>query len=102
MDRSGADFMVDVIKSLSFEYVASNPGSPFSGPRHRHTGAAINYYFQGSGHSVVEGAKYPWKASDLMLSAPGWAVHNRAALDEDVYELTIQESPLNIWMGSLL
>lgn len=69
---------------------------------HRHTGAAINYYFAGSGYSVVEGVKYPWKAGDLMLSAPGWAVHNHASLEEDVYELTIQDSPLNIWMGSLL
>ena len=66
---------------------------------HRHTGAAINYYFAGSGYSVVEGVKYPWKAGDLMLSAPGWAVHNHASLDEDVYELTVQDSPLNIWMG---
>ena len=69
---------------------------------HRHTGAAINYYFAGRGYSVVEGVKYQWKAGDLMLSAPGWAVHNHASLDEDVYELTIQDSPLNIWMGSLL
>jgi gentisate 1,2-dioxygenase len=69
---------------------------------HRHVGAAINYYFAGKGYSVVEGVKYPWKAGDLMLSAPGWAVHNHASLDEDVYELTIQDSPLNIWMGSLL
>ncbi len=69
---------------------------------HRHTGAAINYYFSGSGYSVVEGVKCPWKAGDLMLSAPGWAVHNHASLDQDVYELTIQDSPLNIWMGSLL
>ena len=42
------------------------------------------------------------KAGDLMLSAPGWAIHNHASNDEDVYELTIQDSPLNIWMGSLL
>jgi len=69
---------------------------------HRHVGAAINYYFEGRGYSVVEGVKYPWKAGDLMLSAPGWAVHNHASLDEDVYEFTIQDSPLNIWMGSLL
>ena len=27
MDRSGSDFMVDVIKSLGFEYIVSNPGS---------------------------------------------------------------------------
>jgi acetolactate synthase I/II/III large subunit len=30
-DRPGSDFMVDVIKSLGFEYVASNPGSSFRG-----------------------------------------------------------------------
>jgi acetolactate synthase-1/2/3 large subunit len=29
--RSGSDFMVDVIKSLGIEYVASNPGSSFRG-----------------------------------------------------------------------
>jgi gentisate 1,2-dioxygenase len=69
---------------------------------HRHVGAAVNYYFAGKGFSVVEGKRYPWKAGDLMFSAPGWAVHNHASLDEDVYELTIQDSPLNIWMGSLL
>ncbi|PYU24153.1 MAG: thiamine pyrophosphate-binding protein [Acidobacteria bacterium] len=28
-DRTGSDFMVDVIKSLGFEYVAANPGSSF-------------------------------------------------------------------------
>ena len=30
-DRPGADFMVDVIKSLDLEYIASNPGSSFRG-----------------------------------------------------------------------
>jgi gentisate 1,2-dioxygenase len=69
---------------------------------HRHTAAAINYFFQGSGDSIVEGQKYSWKAGDLMLTAPGWAIHRHAAHDEDVYELTIQDSPLNIAMGSLL
>jgi acetolactate synthase I/II/III large subunit len=28
-DRPGSDFMVDVIKTLGFEYVAANPGSAF-------------------------------------------------------------------------
>lgn len=69
---------------------------------HRHVASAINYYFAGKGFSIVEGKRYEWKAGDLMLSAPGWAVHNHASYDEDVYELTIQDSPLNIWMGSLL
>ncbi len=30
-DRPGADFMVDVLKSLGFEYIAANPGSSFRG-----------------------------------------------------------------------
>ncbi len=69
---------------------------------HRHTAAAINYYFAGKGYSVVEGNRYEWQAGDLMLSAPGWAVHNHASYDQPVYELTIQDSPLNIAMESLL
>jgi thiamine pyrophosphate-dependent acetolactate synthase large subunit-like protein len=31
IDRPGGDFMVDILKSLDFEYVASNPGSSFRG-----------------------------------------------------------------------
>jgi gentisate 1,2-dioxygenase len=69
---------------------------------HRHTAAAINYYFEGSGYSVVEGTRFDWKAGDLMLSAPGWGIHNHASNGAPVYELTIQDSPLNIAMGSLL
>jgi gentisate 1,2-dioxygenase len=69
---------------------------------HRHTSAAINYYFHGSGRSTVEGKVYQWKAGDLMLSAPGWAVHNHASHDDYVYELTVQDQPLNIGMESLL
>jgi gentisate 1,2-dioxygenase len=70
---------------------------------HRHVSAAINYYFHGTGFSSVAGNRYEWKAGDLMLSAPGWAVHNHASYDEhQVYELTVQDQPLNIYMESLL
>ncbi|MCJ2187625.1 AraC family ligand binding domain-containing protein [Novosphingobium sp. 2638] len=69
---------------------------------HRHTSAAINYYFKGSGRSSVAGNVYEWSAGDLMLSAPGWAVHNHASYDDYVYELTVQDQPLNIAMESLL
>lgn len=69
---------------------------------HRHSSAAVNYYFSGAGRSTVEGKTYEWKAGDLMLSAPGWSIHNHASYDEPVYELTIQDQPLNIAMESLL
>jgi gentisate 1,2-dioxygenase len=69
---------------------------------HRHVSSAINYYFHGTGRSSVGGNVYEWKAGDLMLSAPGWVVHNHASYDDYVYELTVQDQPLNILMESLL
>ena len=69
---------------------------------HRHVSAAVNYYFQGRGYSTVEGQRYEWEAGDLMLSAPGWAIHNHASKDEDVYELTIQDQPMHLALGSLI
>ena len=69
---------------------------------HRHVSSAINYYFHGRGYSVVAGERYEWGPGDLMLSAPGWAVHNHASYEEPVYELTIQDQPLQIMMESLL
>ena len=70
---------------------------------HRHVSAAINYYFHGRGHSLVAGKRYDWEAGDLMLSAPGWAVHHHASgPDEHVHELTIQDQPYHIALESLL
>ena len=69
---------------------------------HRHVSAAINYFFQGSGHSTVASKRYDWSAGDLMLSAPGWAVHHHASHEDPVYELTVQDQPFNIALESLL
>ncbi|HEV2364738.1 MAG TPA: AraC family ligand binding domain-containing protein [Caulobacteraceae bacterium] len=70
---------------------------------HRHASAAVNYYFSGSGYSRVAGGHYEWAAGDLMLSAPGWAIHNHASHDDGpVYELTVQDQPFHIWQESLL
>ena len=69
---------------------------------HRHASAAINYFFSGSGWSRVAGKRYQWSAGDLMLTAPGWSIHNHASNDEPVYELTIQDSPMHIALDSLM
>jgi gentisate 1,2-dioxygenase len=70
---------------------------------HRHVSAAINYFFHGSGWSRVAGQRYEWGAGDLMLTAPGWAIHNHASgPDERVYELTVQDQPYHIALESLL
>ncbi len=70
---------------------------------HRHVSAAINYYFGGSGFSQVAGRRYDWRSGDLMLSAPGWAIHNHASNHgEPVYELTVQDQPFHLANESLL
>jgi gentisate 1,2-dioxygenase len=87
--------------SSFFATITIRPGNIVDRP-HRHVSAAINYYFAGSGYSTVEGKRHEWEAGDLMLSAPGWAVHNHASNEQDVYELTVQDQPLHIALGSLL
>ncbi len=84
-----------------FAAITIRPPSIVDKP-HRHTSAAINYFFGGTGRSVVEKQTYRWKAGDLMLTAPGFAVHNHASDDQPVYELTIQDQPLNLAMDSLI
>jgi gentisate 1,2-dioxygenase len=69
---------------------------------HRHTSAAINYIFAGSGRSTVDGQEFAWKSGDLMLSAPGWAVHNHASDDKGCKILTVQDHPLHIAGESLI
>lgn len=84
-----------------FASIASYPGGVVDRP-HRHSSAAINYWFAGSGRSTVSGEKLHWKAGDLMLSAPGWAIHNHASGEDGFYALTIQDHPLMIAMESLI
>jgi len=71
---------------------------------HRHASAAINYFFQGHGRSVVGGRTYEWEAGDLMLTAPAWMIHHHASdpTTDPVYELTVQDQPLHLAMESLL
>lgn len=84
-----------------FASIAQFPPNRVDAP-HRHSSAAINYIFAGSGRSTVEGKRFSWKAGDLMLSAPGWAVHNHASSEEGCNILTIQDHPLHIAQESLI
>jgi len=68
---------------------------------HRHTSAAINYIFAGSGSSTVNGRRFKWKSGDIMLSAPGWVIHNHAT-ETGATVLTVQDHPLHIALESLL
>ena len=84
-----------------FATISSRPPEVVDAP-HRHSSAAINYYLLGHGWSKVNGKELTWKAGDLMLSAPGWAIHGHASKKEAISSLTIQDHPLHIAMESLI
>jgi len=84
-----------------FATIAKYPPNKIDQP-HRHTSAAINYYFFGHGKSSVMSERMEWEAGDLHFSAPGWAVHNHGSREEGFCALTIQDHPLQIAMDSLV
>lgn len=84
-----------------FATIAKYPPGKVDQP-HRHSSAAINYYFAGHGKSSVMGQRMQWQAGDLHLSAPGWAVHNHASREQGFCALTVQDHPLHIAMESLI
>lgn len=70
---------------------------------HRHSSVAINYWLRGQGYSKVNGQRLEWEEGDLMLSAPGWAMHSHHTTGETpTSALTIQDHPLHIAMESLI
>ncbi|GAB2911824.1 cupin domain-containing protein [Paralcaligenes ginsengisoli] len=69
---------------------------------HRHSSSAINYYLRGKGYSQVGKERLEWSTGDLILSAPGWAMHSHHSGDESTSALTVQDHPLQIAMESLI
>lgn len=86
--------------TISSRPAGATPRPPGRG--HRHSSVAINYHFEGAGHSVVDGETIEWRAGDLLLSAPSWAEHAHFLHDEGSGTLTVQDHPLHIGMESLI
>jgi gentisate 1,2-dioxygenase len=80
------------------------PGAPArpAGRGHRHASVAINYHFEGSGRSEVDGETIHWRAGDLLLSGPSWSEHAHYIGEQGARVLTVQDHPLHIGMESLI
>lgn len=85
-----------------FATISSSPPENHHVP-HRHSSSAINYYLRGEGYSKVQGGRIDWKAGDMILSAPGWAMHSHHTKSApSTSALTVQDHPLQIAMESLI
>lgn len=67
-------------RSVSMSVGRLEPGARTG--NHRHAYEAIMYVIAGSGHSVVEGNRFAWKAGDAVYTPP-WCWHQHVA-DEGV------------------
>lgn len=91
--------------SSFFATITSVPGgAPLIPPArgHRHSSFAVNYHFEGSGASIVDGQRIEWEAGDLLLSAPSWAEHAHGTTEQGASILTIQDHPFQIGLRSLI
>ena len=67
---------------------------------HRHTATSIVYHFGGGGHSVIGGRKVTWETGDLMLGAPGMAVHFHACGPIADMAMVVQDNALHLAMDT--
>lgn len=63
-------------RSLSMSIGALEPGGQTS--NHRHAYEALMYVIAGSGHSIVEGRRFDWRAGDALYTPP-WSWHQHIA-----------------------
>src|SRR5882762_10706177 len=104
-DRTGSDFMVDVLKSLGFDYICANPGSSFRGIHE----SVINYggnkspelitccheessVAMGHGYAKVEG-------KPLMVMAHGTVGLQHASMA--IYNAYADRVPVYIVLGNV-
>lgn len=67
---------------------------------HKHTATSIVYHFGGGGHSVIGGRKVVWENGDLMLGAPGLAVHFHACGPVPDRAMVVQDNALHLAMDT--
>src|SRR6202158_6177241 len=105
-DRSGSDFMIDVVKSLGIEYICANPGSSFRGLHE----SVINYggnknpefitccheessVAMGHGYAKIEG-------KPILVFAHGTVGLQHAAMA--IYDAYCDRAPVYIILGNTL
>src|ERR1700722_20133619 len=70
-DRTGSDFMVDVLKSIGFEYVCANPGSSFRGIHE----SIVNYGGNKKPEFITcchEESSSPWRTATTRSRVSRW------------------------------
>jgi acetolactate synthase-1/2/3 large subunit len=105
-DRPGSDFMVDILKSLGFEYICANPGSSFRGLHE----SIINYggnkdpelitcCHEESAVAMAHGyAKVEGKPLAVMLHGPVGLQHASMA----IYNAYCDRAPVYLILGNAL
>ena len=65
----------------------------FRGRAHRHTVSAVYHVAEGSGYSVINGARFNWTKGDS-IAVPGWCWHEHAAESTDAVLFSVTDEPM--------
>ncbi len=85
------------VRSIQLHVARLDPGS--STRLHKHHNEAVIYIIGGSGHSVVQGVAYPWRAGDFIyIPTMQWHSHVNDS-DEPAFYLGITNKRMLDWLG---
>lgn len=67
----------------------------FHAQTHRHNSAALYYVFRGSGSTIIEGRRFEWSESDILV-VPGWHWHEHIndSKQQDAVLISYTDEPL--------
>ena len=106
VENAGSDFMVDVFKSLGFEYIASNPGSSFRGLQESFITYGKNQgpewltcCHEESSIAIADGY-YRVSGKPMMVMAHGTVGLQHAAMT--IYNSFVARNPVYIVLGNAL
>ena len=105
-DRPGGDFMVDVLKTLDFEYIASNPGSSFRGIHE----SIINYGNNrrpSSSPAATKSRRSRWRRATSRSRASRWrcSCHGTVGMQHAamaIYNAFCDRVPIYVLAGNTL
>jgi acetolactate synthase-1/2/3 large subunit len=106
VENAGSDFMVDVFKSLGFEYIASNPGSSFRGLQesfitygNNQSPEWLTCCHEESSIAIADGY-YRVSGKPMMVMAHGTVGLQHAAMT--IYNSFVARNPVYIVLGNAL
>ena len=105
-DRTGSDYMVDVLKSIGIEYVCANPGSSFRGFMNR-SSTTEETKAPSSSPAATKNRRWPWPTAIPRSKASRWRSLRTATVGLQhaamaIYNAYCDRVPVYLILGNII